>query len=143
MIEQFRGNYRWLSNFTLVKINYKGVEYASTEHAFMSAKSKDPKWKEFCRIEPKPEIVKTESRKIKLISDWETKKVEVMKEVLELKFNQSPFKEQLIATGNEEIQEGNNWKDLFWGVDLITGQGKNILGKLIMEIRKELLTKNQ
>ncbi len=143
MIKQFTGNYRWLSNFTIVKIIYKGIEYASTEHAFMSAKSKDPKWKEFCRIEPLAGIVKKESKKIKLITDWEIKKVEVMKEVLELKFKQSPFKEQLIATGNEEIQEDNTWGDLFWGVDLITGQGKNMLGKLIMEIRKELLTKNQ
>lgn len=107
----------------------------------MSAKSNDPKWKEFCRIEPLSGIVKTKSRKIKLIDDWKNKRIEVMKEVL--KFNQSPFKENLIATGNEEIQEGNTWGDMFWGVDLITGQGKNMLGKLIMEIRKDLLTKNQ
>lgn len=143
MINKFREKYSWLSNFALVKIVYKGVEYASTEHAFMSAKSKDPKWKEFCRIEPLPGIVKTKSRKIKLIDDWENKRIEVMKEVLQLKFNQSPFKENLIATGDEEIQEGNTWGDMFWGVDLITGQGKNMLGKLIMEIRKDLLTKNQ
>ena len=36
------------------------------------------------------------------------------------------------------IEEGNWWKDKFWGVDIKTRQGENHLGKLIMKIRKSL-----
>ena len=33
---------------------------------------------------------------------------------------------------------GNNWGDLIWGVDIETGEGQNLLGKLIMEFRETL-----
>ncbi len=36
------------------------------------------------------------------------------------------------------LQEGNYWGDVFGGIDIETGEGKNIFGKLIMKIRDEL-----
>lgn len=148
MIEVFRGKYAWLSNFAECEIIYKGVKYLSVEHAYMSAKSKDPKWKEYCRTEPLASNVKKESgkikqsKKIKLIKDWDDKREEIMKELLSFKFSKSPFKEKLISTGSEYIQEGNTWNDLFWGVDLKTGLGENVLGLLIMQIRDQLNREN-
>lgn len=58
-----------------------------------------------------------------------------MKELLIKKFNQEPFRQKLIDTGDVYIQEGNNWNDIYWGVCIKTNKGENILGKLIMEIR--------
>jgi predicted NAD-dependent protein-ADP-ribosyltransferase YbiA (DUF1768 family) len=46
------------------------------------------------------------------------------------------LKEQLIATGNEELVEGNTWGDIYWGVS--RGRGKNMLGKILMRVREEL-----
>jgi predicted NAD-dependent protein-ADP-ribosyltransferase YbiA (DUF1768 family) len=44
----------------------------------------------------------------------------------------------LLATGDAEIQEGNTHGDLYWGVDLHTGEGENVLGKLLMKVREEV-----
>jgi predicted NAD-dependent protein-ADP-ribosyltransferase YbiA (DUF1768 family) len=47
----------------------------------------------------------------------------------------------LIDTGNEELCEFNTWGDTFYGV--CNGVGKNILGKLLMEIRDEEIRKDK
>ena len=56
-------------------------------------------------------------------------------------FNQEPFRTKLINTLDENIVEGNWWGDVFWGVNLKVDPnvGENHLGRLIMEIRKELV----
>lgn len=139
MIKQFRGEYRWLSNFSKVSVVLNGMSYPTTEHAYMSEKSEDLDWKEFCSDPTNsPGDVKREGKKIKLVDDWNTKKFQVMREVLEQKFKQQPYKNLLRATGDEFIQEGNTWGDKVWGVDLKTGEGENHLGKMIMEIRSKL-----
>ena len=143
-ITEFRGEYRWLSNFESVPIELDGVTYASVEHAYMSAKSTDPLWKEFCADETQtPSMVKRASREIELVEGWEQKKMDVMEHCLRCKFNQEPFKFNLIDTGDRHIQEGNWWNDTFWGVCLKTNKGNNFLGVLIMKIREELKKSNQ
>jgi predicted NAD-dependent protein-ADP-ribosyltransferase YbiA (DUF1768 family) len=42
----------------------------------------------------------------------------------------------LIDTGDQELIEGNWWGDVIWGV--CNGKGENHLGKILMEVRKEL-----
>ena len=41
----------------------------------------------------------------------------------------------------EELVEGNTWGDSYWGYDLEKNEGKNILGKLLMQVRKDLSEK--
>ena len=55
---------------------------------------------------------------------------------LRYKFSNPDLKEKLLATGNEELVEGNWWGDQYWGI--CDGIGKNKLGKLLMKVRKEL-----
>lgn len=43
---------------------------------------------------------------------------------------------RLLETGDAMLIEGNTWGDTFWGV--CNGQGLNVLGNLLMEIRQEL-----
>jgi len=139
MIKEFEGEFRWLSNFALVPIELDGITYPSVEHAYMSAKSDDKVWKELCsNPNNSPGFVKKQSKMIKLVNDWNTKKLEIMKICINQKFNQEPFKSQLLATGTEFIQEGNMWNDKFWGICLKTNKGENHLGKLIMA-KRELL----
>ena len=40
MIEQFQGDFRWLSNFAPVNVNFNGVIFPSTENAYQAAKCK-------------------------------------------------------------------------------------------------------
>jgi ribA/ribD-fused uncharacterized protein len=138
MIEQFRDEYRWLSNFTPVKVVYEGIEYASVEHAYMSAKSHDMVWKSRCAdSQVSAAQIKKESKEIDLREDWEKVKFEVMLECVRQKMTQEPFKSKLEATGNVYIQEGNIWGDTVYGVCLKTNKGQNLLGKMIMKIREE------
>lgn len=138
MIERFQGSYEWLSNFAYCQVRLDGISYPSVEHAYQSAKSTDPDWKRYCQTEKNPGKVKRESRKVRLIPNWDSYKVQVMRQLIDQKFDQQPFKNLLINTGNDHIQEGNTWNDVFWGVDLRSKSGKNILGNLIMEKRVRL-----
>ena len=53
------------------------------------------------------------------------------------KFQIPSLRDKLIATGDAYIEETNNWGDEFWGV--CHGFGENMLGKILMEIRKEIV----
>ena len=138
MISEFKGEFRWLSNFATCYVTLDGVTYSSVEHAYMSAKSDDPTWKDFCQRCPQAATVKRESTDIKYIADWKLRKFEVMWFLLQQKFSTYPFCRQLLATGTDGIVEGNYHNDTVWGVCLRTGRGDNHLGRMIMDIRDRL-----
>lgn len=137
MIKEFKGETKWLSNFALVKIVLDGIEYPSTEHAYMSAKCSNPTWKKVCA---NPTItcgqIKFLGGTVKLVDNWNDIKLDVMTDCIQQKFVQEPYRTMLIETGDQFLQEGNNWGDLIWGVDIETGEGQNLLGKLIMNVRE-------
>lgn len=139
MIKEFRGQYRWLSNFAPVQIYREGRKYGCVEAAYMSCKSSDEKWKNFCvDTDNNPGVIKKASKVIELVPGWEEKKVPIMTDLLHQKFSASPYKKLLLSTGDEHIQEGNYWGDTFWGVCLKTDKGENKLGELLMELRTKL-----
>ena len=138
MIMQFKDEYRWLSNFAPVEIEHEGRTFPSLEHAYQAAKSTDPTWKDYCASGVSSGNVKRKSKNIIYRPDWEEVKVGVMRILVTKKFSVEPYKTQLIETGDLEIIEGNTWGDTFWGVDVRTGEGMNILGKMMMEVRNEL-----
>lgn len=137
-IYEFRGDYRFLSNFYPCEVEYEGIVYPSVENAFQAAKTlNNAERLQFTNV--KPGIAKRLGRKVALRHDWEKVKVDIMKELLRKKFCQEPFKSKLLETGDRELEEGNRWNDRFWGIcPPGSGMGKNILGRLIMEIRGEL-----
>ena len=138
MILKFTDEYRWLSNFADVRVKMDGVIYKSVEHAYQAAKSEDKEWRSFCKTEEKASKVKRYSRRIEIREDWNELRVDIMRNLLVQKFGQEPYRSLLIETGQLYIIEGNDWGDRFWGVDLNTGEGKNALGRLIMDIRDEI-----
>jgi len=138
MIISFKDEYRWLSNFVDVDVEFEGRKYKSVEHAYQAAKSKDREWKMYCASDVSAGKVKRASRRIEIRSDWEAIKKSVMKNLLTQKFSDERYRSLLLATGNTYIIEGNTWGDRFWGVDLYSGEGQNILGHLIMEIRHSI-----
>jgi len=134
-IEEFQGQFRFLSNFVPASVMLDGVRYATVEHAFQAAKTLDPKERElFQNINPAE--AKKRGRQVKIREDWEKVKISVMRDLLKQKFSKGMYKEKLVATGNQELVEGNYWGDVFWGV--CRGEGQNNLGKLLMEIRDSL-----
>lgn len=140
MIKEFQGEYRWLSNFAAVNVNFEGKVYPSVEHAYVAAKSTDETFREYCTdIKTHPAEVKQAGKEIPLRPDWDEVKEGVMMHLLKEKYNQEPYKTQLIETKDTYIQEGNWWGDKVWGYCFKTNEGDNLLGIMIMEIRRKLI----
>ena len=136
VIDSFRGKFHWLSNFYSCSVHYEGLTFGNTEAAFQAAKCLDMKERErFFSLSGGQ--AKRLGKRVELRPDWEDVKIDIMRQVLKSKFTQNPeLREKLIATGDAELIEGNNWRDFYWGV--CNGKGQNHLGKLLMEVRVEL-----
>jgi len=136
MIDKFDLDYRFLSNFWLSPVVFEGEVYPSSEHAFQAAKSLDKSVREQIKGCSTPGKAKRMGARVELRSDWETIKDDVMLDVLRDKFKDNDLRERLIATGTKELIEGNTWGDKYWG--MVAGEGKNMLGKLLMQVRSEI-----
>jgi ribA/ribD-fused uncharacterized protein len=136
-IDRFTGDHDFLSNFHPSPIEVDGILYPTVEHAFQAATTAIPEEKQALAETTTPGSAKRLGRKVQLRSDWEQVKVGIMEELVRLKFTTHPdLGEQLLATGDAELVEGNNWNDRFWGV--CRGKGQNQLGKILMKVRSEL-----
>lgn len=135
-IDDFRGAYRFLSNFYDAPVTYLGVTYANNEAAFQAQKCTDNTVKAmFARLNPSE--AKRLGRNVQLRPDWETVKYDIMYEVCKAKFEQNDdLREMLLNTGDAYLEEGNTWNDRCWGT--CRGVGENHLGKILMKIRDEL-----
>ena len=139
MIKEFQKENRWLSNFWLVDVEFDGHIFMSVENAYQFAKAESDKDKQTMLSAYNPVDARRLGRRIKVREDWEDVKLIIMKSLVRQKFIlNTDLRNKLISTGIEEIQEGNTWGDKFWGVDLHSGVGENRLGKIIMDIRKEI-----
>ena len=138
---EFRNEYAFLSNMYACPIKYDMETFPCVETAFQYAKCvKDEDREKF--IDSNGYFVngfaaRKIGRKVELRKDWEEVKVDIMRELLKEKFyHNEKLREALKVTGKIELVEENKWKDTFWGV--YEGKGLNILGKLLMEIRKDI-----
>ena len=136
MINSFKDEYRFLSNFWPALVEFEDNVYPSVEHAYQAAKTLDQDYRERIYFAPTPSVAKILGRQAPLREDWEEVKIDIMRNLLVQKFSIFELKSKLLATGNEELIEGNWWGDTFWGV--CNGVGHNMLGKLLMEIREEI-----
>lgn len=124
-----------MSNFYPVSIEYEGLIYPSVEHAFQAAKTVSVYQRAGILEAPTPTLAKRMGKQVTLRPNWEDIKIRVMESLIKQKFQHKELKEKLLATGNEELIEGNWWGDTFWGV--YKGKGFNYLGKILMKIREE------
>lgn len=142
MISVFDGKYAFLSNFYESPITHDGITYPTNEHFFQAMKTLDINEKKKIAAASTPGQSKRMGRTVTLRSDWEVVKSYYMELGLRLKFQNPDLAEQLIATGDEELVEGNIWHDNCWGnctcEQCANKPGENRLGKLLMEIREEL-----
>jgi ribA/ribD-fused uncharacterized protein len=133
MINSFTGPHRFLSNFyiepdgTCVEVEYQMSKcvYSGDMDKFIGLF---------------PGQAKRLGRKIKIRPDWNEIKLEVMRELVSKKFKDHPYlARMLVLTAGRTLTEGNTWGDTFWGV--CGGKGENNLGKILMKVREEILTK--
>lgn len=140
MITEFRGQYRWLSNFWPATVTWWKHVYPTVEHAYQAAKTVNEEDRRRIAEAPTAAAAKQIGKTVTQRPDWEEVKVAVMAQLLVQKFAAGgQLAQKLLDTGDQEIVEGNNWGDTFWGV--CRGKGQNNLGKLLMKIREDLKKK--
>lgn len=132
MIDRFVGEHEFLSNFYPSPIDgYPAVENRYQAHKTLDEDARTPF--RHCSAGQSKKL----GRKVRLRSDWEDVKEDVMLECLRLKFAPgSDLAAKLIATSEQKLVEGNTWGDRYWGV--CKGVGENRLGVLLMQVREEL-----
>ena len=134
-ISKFDGSYAFLSNFYPAEVEYEGVMYPTSEHAYQAAKTLDPAEREKIKNALTPGLAKKLGRKVTIREDWDVWKLGVMTAIVIDKFTRHhDLKRKLLETGDADLVEGNNWGDRYWGVD---GTGQNKLGQLLMAIRED------
>lgn len=132
----FRDEYFFLSSFYPCVIPYAGFVFPSLEHAYHAAKFLDVRiWREILNART-PGKAKRIAKKYPMRHEWEDIKVNVMRDLIHIKFSIPALGAMLLATGNIKLVEDNWWHDTFWGV--YEGEGQNMLGQLLMAERERL-----
>ncbi len=135
-VNEFQGEFRWLSNFWPAVVTLDGEQYASVEHAYQAAK-----WPAGTAERTAVLMTKTaaDAKRLgkKAPAMDANHKLAWMNNFLRQKFVPgSALARQLLATGNRQLLEGNAWGDTFWGV--CKSVGSNWMGRLLMDVRMEL-----
>ena len=157
-IISFTANNRFLSNFFVLKVpvEFEGMEFATTENAYVAAKTTDLK----LRLEikaMKPGEAKRFGKRIfkenlSTNPKWSDKfRLELMEDLVFQKFlKNGELQSLLLATGLSPLIEGNMHHDNFFGIckcgncpeDARKYTGLNILVKILMDARERLRTRN-
>lgn len=135
-IEQWKD----FSNLAPYAITIDGEEWFSTEHYYQYQKYKDidPSFATYIKWIPNPKDVK------KLCIENDTKhgtrdaiKVDILSKAVQVKFTSySNLRRLLLSTGSEELIEAN--PDDYFRWEWTDGSGKNMMGKILMDIRNKL-----
>lgn len=140
-IERFRDEFSFLSNFHPAPVEFEGITYPTVEHAFQAAKTLDLEARRSLAALDTPARAKARGRRVPLRPGWDELRLEVMEQLLRLKFAAPELRASLLATGDAALVEGNNWNDRFRGV--CRGTGKNHLGGLLIDGREGVPTFEQ
>ena len=149
MIGGFADEHFFLSNFSQDPTPWVAgatiAEYPTAEHAFQASKTFNVSERRRVFKAATPSAAKKAGRSLALRADWEAVKDDVMLGVLFSKFTfDIPIRQALLTTAPHELIEGNTWHDNYWGDcicgrEACVGEGKNMLGILLMRVRTALL----
>jgi ribA/ribD-fused uncharacterized protein len=138
IINNFRGENRWLSNFEKVNILYMDKVYPSSEHLYQACKATNEKDHEFVRNQTEPRYAKDAGDMIPIRPDWEDVKYTIMEHAVLCKFLQNKYlADKLLATAGYYLEEANKHGDKYWGT--VDGEGENRLGLILMRVRMTLI----
>jgi len=142
--------YGWMGNMAPYPINFNGKIWLTSEALFQSMRYNIDSIKEIIRVEKSPMGAKMKSKKFRdqmVVVPMSDQDVENMRKCVRMKFDQHPkLKKDLIATGNSPIYENignrNGERHKFWGSKMVNefeGDGNNMMGKILMDLRDEYL----
>jgi N-glycosidase YbiA len=127
------------SNFSPHPIELKGKRWPTSEHYFQAQKFAGTEHEELVRLAKTPkqaaEMGRDRSRPLR--ADWEQVKDDTMREAVRQKFlTHQDIRQVLLGTGEDELIEATS-NDYYWGCGT-NKTGKNMLGKILMEVRSEI-----
>ena len=131
--------YGCFSNFSRHPVYILNKMWPTTEHFFQAMKFEGTEHEDEIREAATPAIAAKlgRDRSKPLREDWEGIKDWVMRLAVKEKFTQhAELRSILLSTGDAELVEHTK-NDSYWG-DGGDGSGKNMLGKILMEIRERL-----
>lgn len=124
----------WFTNMAIIEpFVDENIEYNSVENYYQAQKAVTLNEKKTI-AKMTPFDAKRHSKSMTVVDTFKEIRLEIMEFALRQKFAQPFWKERLVSY-DKEIIEYNNWNDTFWGVDIVSGKGKNNLGKLLTKIR--------
>jgi N-glycosidase YbiA len=127
------------SNFAPYPIALDGEQWPTSEHYFQAQKFENAAYRQQIRKANSPMLAARlgRERKQKLRRDWESVKVGIMRSAVFAKFAQhEELRVLLLSTGDAKLVEHTE-NDNYWG-DGGDGSGKNMLGRILMEVRESL-----
>ena len=131
----------WFSNMRRLDkpLIYMGLVFWYVENFFQAMKTTDPEMQAMIAALDSPYDAKQAGKQVKLRPGWKEKiQLRVMEFALRHKFQPgTSWHRMLMATGDTELIEWNDWGDTYWGKDIDTGEGENHLGRLLMMLRDE------
>lgn len=134
------GPFGFLSNLYKCDVVIAARTFSSSEHAYQFAKSSKPEISEWIAQAPHPRLAAQAAHSLSLYDikrEWKETKVPWMKLVVMEKFCQHPaLAAKLLDTGDKTLIEDSK-TDAFWGLGK-RGDGKNMLGVILMETRSTL-----
>jgi len=134
----FRDKYAFLSNMFSCPVHFDGQTFPCVETAFQYAKCRDASaFTNEHGYFVNGFIARKIGRNVELPDDWDEQRVNIMYELLCDKFfHNEKLRVALRDLQDEMIVEDNQWGDTFWGQ--CNGEGYNMLGRLLMDIRKDI-----
>jgi hypothetical protein len=131
--------YGCFSNFSRHPIALDGLEWPTSEHYFQAQKFAGTSHAEAVRQAQTAMAAAQMGRERHrpLRPDWEQIKDDAMRTAVRAKFTQhEELKQILLGTGDEQLIE-HTANDSYWA-DGGDGSGRNMLGRILMELRAEL-----
>ena len=132
-------DYGWLSNSAPYPISLEGVMWYTAEHYFQAHKYHNELVQREIRKQRLPqEIAKVvRSARVRVKGDWDSKKLGVMQTAVRAKFTQIPDLKKLLLNTGDAVLVDHSDEDSYWS-DGGDGDGRNMLGVILMEVRDEL-----
>ena len=135
--------YGAFSNLYRRPILFEGETFMTSEHAYQSGKARKPEVRAWMLSAPSPALVAMAAHGLyywDIVPGWSRSKFDRMRGVLQAKFTQhADLRALLLATGDARLVESatvDNEVNRLWGE--VNGEGRNMLGELLMELRTAL-----
>jgi ribA/ribD-fused uncharacterized protein len=138
-----RDEYGCFSNFAPYPVRMDGKPWPTSEHWFQAQKfagtAAEAEMMERIRDQRSPMIAARlgRSRRRPIRANWHSVRDEMMRRVVRAKFTQhADIRAVLLDTGDATLVEHTE-NDDYWG-DGGDGSGRNMLGRILMQVRAEL-----